>query len=119
MLTALAHINALDLLSDELSSWTKPEVDTAYRLQAEAQRPVVDVPCGPQQRSAKVITLVSRLRTQFPHRHRSPEEIRDQLGQTSLGEIYELFAQESPELHGITPNNPGPRFVPRGFSRAA
>lgn len=58
------NTNALRLVSDELASWSQPEVDTAYRLQAEAKRPVVDVPCSPDQCSAKVITMVTRLRTQ-------------------------------------------------------
>lgn len=53
---------ALQLLSDELSSWSQPEMDTAFRLEHEAQQPVVEVPGAPDQEMAKVVTLVSRLR---------------------------------------------------------
>lgn len=63
MITSHPTSVALSLLAQELDSWTKPETDTAFRLQAEAKRPVIDVPSSAQAPMAQVINLVSRLRT--------------------------------------------------------
>lgn len=64
---------ALRLLSDELESWSQPETTTAYRLEMEAKRPIAELPCPPEEapQEAKVITLVTRLRTR-PRTHPMP-----------------------------------------------